>query len=388
MKKLIIITLGILCVVSISLLWIYKPDTKDEEINKPKKAIDIQKSNSFVKYSLKDDGSFFSIVNNQDVLYSLISINEDLPAKDVFSIDKSSRLKNSIYTTKHGEDGQIISLGGNEDYLVWLDQNIPDYLCTIIVYDISQKKIIATIDGSEKKYFDSFLLNEDTIYWIESDTTKQQTEVGTGEDKDTMIVGNYTGKIKSYHIGIGKQQTIDTIKTVNYPNNELTASKGKLWYIDNRDFTENALIKAYDFDTERIATYDLKEQFLGHLKPIDNSNVAFFKYTIHAAPVGMYLYNTSSRKVTVVNAQETDNRAAYDRAGRIISSNMSYDIDKEGNIKFSDTLQREFNDHFYFSSVGPISSISFTTSSKGSTHFNSVVEFNRYALKWKDQLVP
>lgn len=386
MKKLTIIILGILFLVSVILLWIYKPDISKEEINHPKKAIDVQKNNSFVKYNLKEEGSFFSIVNNKDVLYTLIGISE-VPAKDVFSIDKSSRLKNSIYTTKHGENGQIISLGGNEKYLVWLDQNI-DYLCTMIVYDIAQKKILATIEGNKKKYFDSFLLNEDTVYWIESDVTKQQTETGTGEDKDTMILGNYTGKIQSYHIGSGKQQMIDTIQTVNYPNNELTVSKDKLWYIDNRAFTENALIKNYDFDTNKIAAYDLKEQFLGHLKPIDNDRVAFFKYTIHSAPIGMYLYNTNSREITVVNAQENDHRASYDRAGRIISSHISYDIDEEGKVKFSDTLQREFNDNFYFSSVGPISSLSITTSSEGTTDFNSIVEFNPDALKWTDKLLP
>lgn len=141
MKKLVILFLVIFFAVSIS--WIYISNTKSERAAKQEGAIEIQKVNDFVKYSLKEKGSFFSIVNNPTELYSLISISEESPSRDVFAIDKSSRLKNSIYTTKHGEDGQIISLAGNEKYLVWLDQNTNDYLNTMTVYDITQKKDIS-----------------------------------------------------------------------------------------------------------------------------------------------------------------------------------------------------------------------------------------------------
>ncbi|EUJ23326.1 hypothetical protein PGRAN_09146 [Listeria grandensis FSL F6-0971] len=385
MKKLVILFLVIFFAVSIS--WIYISNTKSERAAKQEGAIEIQKVNDFVKYSLKEKGSFFSIVNNPTELYSLISISEESPSRDVFAIDKSSRLKNSIYTTKHGEDGQIISLAGNEKYLVWLDQNTNDYLNTMTVYDITQKKILATIESSEKNYFDAFLFNEDTIYWIESDTTKLQMDTGTGEDKDTMTVGNYSGEIKSYNIVRGKYHTIDTVKTINYPNNELTVTKDKLWYIDNRDFEDTALIKTYDFNTKEILVYDLKEQFLGHLKPVDNNSVAFFKYTIHAAPVGMYLYNTSSRRISVINMQETDNRSAYDGEGHIISGTMSYEINKHGEIRFSDTIQRKFDDNFYFSSVGPFSTLSFTTSVGETTNFNTIIEFNEDSLNWETEIV-
>ncbi|WP_159101546.1 hypothetical protein [Listeria riparia] len=47
MKKLTIIILGILFLVSVILLWIYKPDISKEEINHPKKAIDVQKKQQF-----------------------------------------------------------------------------------------------------------------------------------------------------------------------------------------------------------------------------------------------------------------------------------------------------------------------------------------------------
>lgn len=212
-------------------------------------------------------------------------------------------------------------------------------------------------------------------------------DTGTGEDKDTMTVGNYSGEIKSYNIVRGKYHTIDTVKTINYPNNELTVTKDKLWYIDNRDFEDTALIKTYDFNTKEILVYDLKEQFLGHLKPVDNNSVAFFKYTIHAAPVGMYLYNTSSRRISVINMQETDNRSAYDGEGHIISGTMSYEINKHGEIRFSDTIQRKFDDNFYFSSVGPFSTLSFTTSVGETTNFNTIIEFNEDSLNWETEIV-
>lgn len=385
MKKLVVLFLVMFCVVLIS--WVYVSNMKSEQATTQEQAIEVKKATDFVKYSLKGAGSFFSIVNNPMEFYSLISISEESPSRGVFSIDKRSRLKNSIYTTKHGENGQIISLAGNEKYLVWLDQNTDDYLNTMIVYDIAQKKILATIESSEKKFFDAFLFNEDTIYWIESDTTKVQMGTGTGEDKDTMTLGNYSGEIRSYNIVRDRHHTIDTIETVNYPNNELTVSRDKLWYIDNRDFEETALIKTYDFNTKEIVAYDLKEQFLGHLKPVDNNSVAFFKYTIHAAPVGMYLYNTSSRKISVINDKETDNRSAYDGEGRIISGTMSYKISKDGEIRVSDTIQRKYNDNFYFSSVGPFSTLSFTTSTGAARPFNTIIEFKESSLNWKSEIV-
>lgn len=384
MKKRVIFSLILLFLLAGSLLWIYKLDNNKQE--QEQEAMEVKKNKDSTQYTLKDQGSLYSFVNNKDILYTLIDTGEEEaePSTDVFALDKNSRLKSSIYTTKNGYEGEISALGGNENYLVWLDGKYNSYLYTMVVYDITQKKVLTTIESTDKKYFDDFILLGHNIYWIESDPTKQPEEEITGEDKDTMIIGNHAGKIKSYNIVSGKFQTIDTIKTVNYPNEILTVSKDKLWYIDNRDFEETALIKTYDIVTKEIAAYDLKEQFLGHLKPINNHSVAFFKYSIHETPVGLYLYDTSSNNITLINAKETDNRAAYDGKGRIISNMMTYEINTEGEMKFSDAIQQTFYDNFYFSCVGPISSLSFTTSN--GVDFSSIIEFNEESLEWRTEL--
>ncbi|MBC2238732.1 hypothetical protein [Listeria innocua] len=395
MKKQVIISL-VICLLFLlvgSLLWIYNVNNKIKEepvvtenaYNKVKKEpIVIKKAHDFLQYSLEEEGYFYSFVNNQDVLYALIDEKEELLSTDVFALDKNNRLKSSIYKTKNGEDGEISVLGGNEDYLVWLDGSYTSHLYTMVVYNIAQKRVVTTIESTDENYFDTFILQGDTIYWIEEDTTKKTEEEITGEDKDTMIIGNHMGEIKSYNIVSRNYQTIDMIKTVNHPNEVLTVSEDKLWYIDNREFEETALIKTYDFTTKEIAAYDLKEQFLGHLKPVNNHSVAFFKYSIHEGPKGLYLYNTNSRKITVINAQETDYFAIYNGKGKIISTEMTYEINQEEEIKFSDTLQQAFYKDFYLSSVGPFASLSFTTSI--GVEFDSIVEFNENSLKWRGEL--
>ncbi|MBC1796929.1 hypothetical protein HCA55_09320 [Listeria booriae] len=345
--------------------------------------VSIDRSEEFVSYNMSKKGSLYSAVINKDNIYTLISTGEDSPSREVFEMNKKSGSITSIYTSMYRpEEGELISLAGNEDYLVWLDQNSTNYLSTLVVYDVKKKKIINKFRNSDEKYFDSFILREDTVYWVEDDTTKNQEEVGTGEDKDTMIMGNYTGTIKSYNLVSGKQRVIDTITTVNYPNNELGLSENKLWYIDNRKYEENALIKTYDINDKTIEQYDLGEPFLGHIKPTSDKQAVFFKYTIHAPPKGLYLFNTDSKKVDLINKDEGDTKAAYNLNGEIITNTASYKIDLNGDIYWNKSIQQELPDNFFVSSANPISSMTVITRKNDESLFNTMLIWNESAIKW------
>ncbi|MBC1888874.1 hypothetical protein HCA63_11040 [Listeria booriae] len=382
-KKHIVITVTSIVALSIVLVIGYLYTIKNDNVKEKKFEVNIKKSKNFASYEMSKKGSFYSAVNNKDSIYTLISNGEDSPSRKVFEMNKKSGSITPIYTSKYrlGE-GELISLAGNEDYLVWLDQNSTDYLSTLVVYDLKKKKIINQFKNSNEKYFDSFILRKDTVYWIEDDTTKNQEEVGTGEDKDTMIIGNYMGTIKSYNLLSGKQSIIDTITTVNYPNNELGLSENKLWYIDNRKYEENALIKTYDINSRKIDQYDLGEQFLGHIKPTSDKQTAFFKYTIHAPPKGLYLFNVDSKRVDLINEDEGDTKAAYSLNGEIITNTTSYKIDLNGDIYWNKSIQQELPDNFFVSSANPISSMTVITRKNDESLFNTMLIWDESAIKW------
>lgn len=340
-------------------------------------------------YSVDEAYSLHPYAITKKSIYTLAFLG-DKHLMNVYHIDKVSGKTKIIYKSPFKDQNEYAgphNIMANDSYAAWLDNNGYDYLNNVIVYDIKKEQIIRKYKDDEEHNINYAAIHGDTIYWLEQDNTQIKDEISTGEDKDTMILGNYRAQIVAYDIKKGTKKKIDTIETVNYPNEELYFSEGKLWYIDNRKYEQTALIKTYDLETNKIKTYDLNIPFLGHLKPVDDNNVAFFKYTIDAAPMGLYLFNTSTNNMKEINQKETDIRAAYDGRGLIISQHMSYHISGFNKIKYNKDIQTTHNDHFLFPFTGPMYNLNFVTSTDGEkNHMNSIVEIDKKSLIWKNEM--
>ncbi|WP_181676445.1 hypothetical protein [Listeria rustica] len=315
----------------------------------------VVKENDRTQYIGEDGMSFYSMVDTPDKIYTLIDTEGDTDtyriAKAVYAIDKQTGKMEVVPESKKmkfGMDG-IDSTFGNEDYLGWVEADA-DGATRTVIYDIKQEKILKKWNSSDAHSFFDFHVIGHRGYWLES--------------------SGKTGLVMSYDLKTVEEEQLDELGA---EGTVLAFSEHKMWYQDIRRGSGH--LKSYDLRSGNYEIYDLGVDY-SDLKPVGDNLVAYSKDN------GLYLYDTKLQKSALLNGEDNGIKANYDGKGLIVTDQMSYKIERLDGIRYSNTIESEYQDNHLFSTAERIQSLLFIT--KVGEH-EEIIRMNQDALRWSEK---